>query len=280
MKRLFGAIAIFLMGQVVFSGMAAAQSVEAKFSTPDAPTLSEPDRPAYLPFGVGESLEYSVSWGKVFKAGTAKVMTKELVDYQGHDVFKVSVVGKSSAAVAIFYKVREEMESLIDAKEGFTRRYWGKTKENDRLRERLYEFDQERNLVMYKNHKNKQATYQIPYGIHDEVSSVFHIRAAKLEVGTPVYVQVFAKPDVVTVKCNVIKREKINVPAGEFQTILVEPELTFDGVMKKGKMKIWFTDDERRMPVKVKSKMTIGSIIVQLEKYEVGNNPAYLAAER
>lgn len=49
----------------------------------------------YLPFGVGESLEYSVSWGKVFKAGAAKVMTKELVDYQGHDVFKISVVGKS-----------------------------------------------------------------------------------------------------------------------------------------------------------------------------------------
>ena len=103
------------------------------------------------------------------------------------------------------------------------------------------------------------------------------MRTLALEIGQPINVNVFAKRKTSVVTCNVIRRETIKVPAGKFETILVEPILDFDGVMKKGKMQVWFTDDERRIPVQVKSKMTIGSVVVRLEKYSAGNDTTFIA---
>jgi hypothetical protein len=89
------------------------------------------------------------------------------------------------------------------------------------------------------------------------------------KVGESVYVDIFSKPNIWRVKCNVIKTETLKVPAGKFETIVVEPELNFDGVMKKGKVRVWFTNDERRIPVQVKSKITIGSILVRLKDFRL-----------
>jgi hypothetical protein len=63
----------------------------------------------------------------------------------------------------------------------------------------------------------------------------------------------------------VLKRERIEVPAGKFDCILVEPVLKSEGVFQsKGSIFVWLTDDERRIPVLVKSKVPVGSISVSL----------------
>jgi hypothetical protein len=161
--------------------------------------------------------------------------------------------------------VRDELESLIDVDGIFSRRYWTKQDEGNKKRERKYEFDQENNIAYYKDD-----TYYIIYGIQDEVSAIFYVRTRELEVGTPVYVDIFARKQNWRVKCNVLRTETIKVGAGEFDTILVEPEINFDGIMKKGKIKVWFTNDERRIPVQVKSKIVIGAITMELEEYQLG----------
>ncbi len=281
MKNVVLTMVMSVLCVFMFSGQVFAQSeagnreqstrMESKLTPEIAPELSTPERPVLVPFGVGERLDYSIKWGK-FTAGNATVSIDDLLDYQGHEVFRILVKGMSSPSVSLFYFAKQEMESFIDAKGLFTRRYFSKIKENKKHRERLYEFDQENNRVAYKD-----KTYDIPYGIHDEVSAVFYMRTLDLEVGQPINLNVFAKRQTSVVKCNVIRRETIKVPAGKFKTILVEPILDFDGVMKKGKMQVWFTDDERRIPVQVKSKMTIGSVVVRLEKYALSNDTTYVA---
>ncbi len=275
MKNVVFLTIMSMISACMFSGMVFAQtgagSMESSLTPNIAPELSTPERAIPIPFGVGENLEYSIKWGK-FTAGKATVSIDDQMNYQGHDVFRILVKGISSPAVSLFYYAKQEMESLIDADGLFTRRYFSKIKENGKLRERLYEFDQENNRATYKS-KN----YYIPYGIHDEVSAVFYMRTLDLQVGQPIDVNIFAKRRTSVVTCHVIRRETIKVPAGKFDTILVEPILDFDGVMKKGKMQVWFTADERRIPVQVKSKMTIGSVVVRLEKYEAGNDTTYVA---
>lgn len=275
MKNVVFAIIMSMISVGMVSGQGFAQSgagsMESSLVPNIAPELSTPERAVPIPFSVGERFEYSIKWGK-FTAGNATVSIDDLLNYQGHDVFRILVKGMSTPAVSLFYFAKQEMESLIDADGLFTRRYFSKIKENGKLRERLYEFDQENNRATYKS-KN----YAIPYGIHDEVSAVFYMRTLDLQVGQPVNVNIFAKRRTSVVTCHVIKRETIKVPAGKFDTILVEPILDFDGVMKKGKMQVWFTADERRIPVQVKSKMTIGSVVVRLEKYKAGNDATYVA---
>ncbi len=245
-------------------------TLQARLNLPVLSATPTPKPKKFIPFDVGEKFEYSVGWGNVLKAGKVSLEVEDIVQYQGHDVYRVVVKGRSTKLFSLFYRVRDKLESLIDVNELFTRRYWTKQDEGHKKRQRKYEFDQENNTVKYK-----EKDYYIRYGIHDEISAVFYIRTLDLQVGKSVYVDIFAKRKNWQVKCNVKKIETIKVPAGRFETILVEPELRFDGIMKKGKIKVWFTNDKRRIPVKVRSKITIGSILIKLEKYRMSKEVVY-----
>lgn len=245
---------------------AARESVlEAKLNIPSPSSAPTPESQKSVPFQVGERLKYSVGWGKVLNAGTAVMEVQEIVEYQGHDVYRVVVEAKSNAVFSLFYRVRDVLESLIDVDGLFSRRYWTKQDEAYEKRERKYEFDQEDNVAYYKGKE-----YYIRYGIQDEVSAVFYVRTLDLQVGQPVYVDIFARGKNWQVKCEAPGTETLEVPAGKFETIIVEPELRFDGVMKKGKVRVWFSNDEHRIPVQVRSKIAIGSILIRLEDYRLG----------
>ncbi len=218
----------------------------------------------HVPFHVGERLTYSVNWGNI-TGGFVTIRIPEILDYQGHKVYQIIVEAKSNAFLSVFYRLEYLLESLIDVDGLFSRRYRTKQDENGDKRERKYEFDQEHNIA----HQGDD-TYYITSGIQDEVSAVFYVRTLDLEVGTPVYLDLYAKRQNWRVKCDVLATETVNVKAGTFNTILVEPELNFDGIMKKGKIKAWFTDDEHRIPIQVKSKIAIGAITMELEEYTLG----------
>jgi hypothetical protein len=244
--------------------------LEAKLNLTIPSATPTPKAKRFVPFGIGEKFEYSVGWGKVLNAGETTLEVREIIQYQGHDVYRVVAKAKSNRMFSLFYRVRDRFESLIDVNGLFTRRYWTKQDEAFKKRERKYEFDQENNTVDYKDKE-----YYIRYGIQDEISAIFYIRTLDLQVGKPVYVDIFARRKNWQVKCNVLKTETIKVPAGKFETVLVEPELNFEGIMKKGKMKVWFTNDKRRIPIQVSSKIAIGSILIRLKKYRMSEDILY-----
>jgi hypothetical protein len=250
-------------------------ALEAKLRIPSrAPTPTPiPERRRYLPFRVGEQFTYSVNWGAI-NGGSVTIQVADIINYQGHDVYQIVVEAQSNAFISVFYPLYYLLESLIDVEGIFSRRYWTKQDENGDKRERKYEFDQESNTA-YQGEK----TYYITYGIQDEVSAIFYVRTLDLEVGTPVYLDLYAKRQNWRVKCDVLKTETVKVAAGTFETILVEPELNFDGIMKKGKIKAWFTDDEHRIPVQVKSKIAIGAITMELEAYQLGEESQKLSKQ-
>jgi hypothetical protein len=253
-----------VLSEVEEPALLKSEYLEATLRIPASEATPTPAGPKFVPFKVGERLEYSVGWGNI-NAGSAIMTIEDIIEYQGHEVYQVTVEANSNRFFSLFYKVRDKLESLIDVKGLFSRRYWTKQDEGNQKRERKYEFDQENNTVKYRDQ-----TYYIRYGIQDEVSAIFYIRTLDLQVDTPVYVDIFARKQNWQVKCNILKTEEIDVPAGKFETILVEPELKFEGLMKKGKVKVWFTNDERRLPVQVNSKIVIGSITMKLERYQLG----------
>jgi hypothetical protein len=69
----------------------------------------------------------------------------------------------------------------------------------------------------------------------------------------------------------VLGRQKVKTPAGTFSCVAIEPVLKAGGIFKnKGRLVIWLTDDERRMPVLMKSKVAVGSISVVLQEVKPG----------
>jgi hypothetical protein len=78
-------------------------------------------------------------------------------------------------------------------------------------------------------------------------------------------------------------RETITVPAGTFETLVLEPDMkNVEGVFSKkqrAKIKLWVTNDGSRLLVQMKSKAIVGSFVAELVSVE-GHNSAKVGSLR
>jgi hypothetical protein len=63
----------------------------------------------------------------------------------------------------------------------------------------------------------------------------------------------------------VLKKDRIKLPIGTFDTVIVKPLMQSEGIFnRKGEIYIWLTDDEKHIPVKMQTKVAVGSITATL----------------
>jgi hypothetical protein len=66
-------------------------------------------------------------------------------------------------------------------------------------------------------------------------------------------------------------RERVKVPAGTFDCLVVEPMLKAGGLFKhEGRIWVWLTDDTTKLPVLMKTKVIIGTVDAKLKTYRLG----------
>lgn len=105
----------------------------------------------------------------------------------------------------------------------------------------------------------------------DALASLYYIRTLDLKVGNSVFINNYSDKKNYALEVKVLKKEKVKVPAGRFFCVVVEPILQASGIFKhEGKLKVWLTDDKYKIPVKMKSKVAVGSITTELKSYTLG----------
>jgi hypothetical protein len=111
----------------------------------------------------------------------------------------------------------------------------------------------------------------IPANALDQASFVYFVRTIPLEVGETYEWNRYFRFDRNPVILRVLRRETVKVPAGEFSTIVVQPIIKTRGIFSEGgEAEIFITDDERRIPVKLKSKLVVGSVTLELTEWVAG----------
>jgi Protein of unknown function (DUF3108) len=113
----------------------------------------------------------------------------------------------------------------------------------------------------------------VPYPVFDPLSLIYYIRTLDLSPGRVHEFPIIADGKLYTVVATVQNRETITTPAGTFKTVVVEPKMEGQaGVFKdeQNRLQIWYSDDERRLPVRVRSDVKIGSITVSLRRSSSG----------
>ena len=216
-------------------------------------------------FGVGERLTFSLDYGFIH-AGTA-IMTVEKIDrLVGRDCFHITSWAFSSGTFSFFFKVRDKIDSYIDVQGIYSLRTEKHLQEGRYKAERVYNLYQ---LHGVSRNMARGDTLHIPPFAQDALSALYYVRTQELIIGTKVMVPQFDNGKIYNLAVDIQKKEKIKVPAGEFNTILVEPLLASEGIFQReGRMRIWLTDDERKIPVKMTSKIAIGSIGAHLERIQ------------
>lgn len=220
--------------------------------------------PASVPFGVGERLDYRVKFGPL-KVGNAYMTVDGVELVGGHPTYHLYSVIEGSTP---FYKLVDKQQSWLDVFELASRRYLQDSKQGSYERYRVYEFDLD-NLVYEQNNGE---TGEIPAEALDDCSFVYFVRSLALEVGETYEWNRYFRLDRNPVILRVLRRENVKVPAGEFAVIVVRPIIKSGGIFSEGgEAEIYITDDERRLPVKLVTKLKVGSVILELTDYAPGD---------
>ncbi len=256
---------------LLLAPVSVARSEDEPDDLPDTTTFSkEPheSRPAVpQPFKPGESLRFSVQYGFIH-AGSAWLEVPEIVDWNGRPSYRLVARAESNGFFSKMYKVRNRIESLWDVDTRHSWRYFedrheGKFHANDTIR-----FEGSPLQAHYKNGQS----YDLVGPVQDALSSFYYFRTQPLAVGGSITFDYHASRKTAPLEVKVLGRQKIKTPAGKFDCLVIEPILKAGGIFKnKGRLVIWLTDDERRMPVMMKSKVLIGSISVILQEVKPGS---------
>jgi hypothetical protein len=223
-------------------------------------------------FQSGEKLTYIVSWSKILKAGTVTMEVKEEKTPEDRQVYHLTSTAKSSGIVSVFYPVADTAQSILDAEELYSISYTLNMSHGKRKKIRTMTFDHANALVRTTTNNAEQETSRVPQRVQDSLSSLYYVRTIEDMGGKKsIFVDVYDSGKNWSVEMQILGKEKIKTPAGEFNTIKVKTYPKYDGVFQnKGEIFIWFTDDARKIPVIMKSTISIGSIVATLSEMNFG----------
>jgi hypothetical protein len=217
-------------------------------------------------FGVGERLEFSVKYGTI-SAGIAVMEISDTASVDSHTCYRIVSTANSNDFISVFYKVRDSVQTYLDVPGLFPRIFSKHLREGNYKVDRLTYFDQKRHLAI--TGKDTIPTFGF---VQDPLSSLYYIRTQELIPGNDVMLDSHADRQNFPLKVKVLGKEQVEVPAGKFDCVVIEPVMRSEGIFKaKGNIKIWLTDDEYKMPVMMKTEVYfLGSINAQLSKYTRG----------
>ena len=216
-------------------------------------------------FKLGEKLTFEVNYGFV-TAGIAEYSIPKIVKLAGRDVYNVVFNVSSVSAFDPFYKVRDHYETFIDVEGIFPWRFEQHIREGRFSNDFSVFFDQRKGKA-----KTSEGSYDIPKYVHDIVSAFYLGRTfdySKMKVGDKVHLENFYKDKTYPLDILYRGKETISVKAGKFDCIILEPLVMEGGLFKsEGSIVVWLSDDTLKIPVKVKTKVLIGSIDAELSSY-------------
>ncbi len=203
-----------------------------------------------IPFKPGEKLTYQVTfWG--IRIGEIRMTLKEMTEIENIPVYHLLFDAKSSRysdRKDIFVRTADLYPIRVD---------FNINKEGVKIIRRE-DFDQEKKiLTVYEkaNGEEMRETIQYETRIMDDVWALYYLRTKELKEGDKFPLQITNAKYTLEVK----GKERMEVPAGNFEAYLI--------ISRPPKTKIWLSDDEKKLPLKIQNKILLGSLTLTLVEY-------------
>ena len=235
----------------------------------------ENPEPVLVNFGPGERMVFSIDYGLV-NAGEGILEIVGIEEYQGHPCYHIQSKTNSNRFFSSIYKVRDKIISYIDTSALHSRYFYKRLREGDYKKTVEISFDHEAGLARYANGQE----YPITAGVQDVLSAFYFVRTLDLKAGSVYHVPAHSSRKSYNLRVLVHGKETVEVEAGTWDCFVVEPVIEGEGLFKhEGKLTLYITDDQYRVPVLIKAKVPVGSIAVSLKEFKPGH-PLSEAGER
>jgi hypothetical protein len=232
------------------------------------------------PFIPGETLTYEVMW-TVFRAGEVTATLRTSGEGK-RDAYEVTATARSEGFVSLLFDVDDVFRATSSVQTLCSEGIVKKVSEGRRHKDTRIAFDYDRKLALLDERDlnqpeapPKHAEFDIAPCVEDVVTAFYYLRRQHLEIGRTIEMPVNDGSKTQRVIVEVQAREKVPTPLGTFDTLRVEPKV-FGGLLKrKGRMLIWFSADQRQLPVRIKAMISAGSITGTLQSvtYQKQNAP-------
>lgn len=215
-------------------------------------------------FHVGEQLTYEISWLNI-TAGTA-VMAVPSAGMEGdRPLATLITTAQSRPAITKFFPVDNRVESILDQATLLPEHLTFKRREGKKKEDIEYTFHQQEGTVTVVK-GGPTETLAMPPGTQDVISCLYYARSAlSLQPGSTLTMNVYHDKKNRKVDVLVEAIETVSGSWGEVETARVLVIMPFQGLfLNQGNIRVWFTNDDRRIPVRMKAKVIIGSIVADL----------------
>lgn len=214
---------------------------------------------------IGERMEFIVGW-EFINAGTAVMQVSSPKD----NTYRIRTLARSNAFFDIFKKVRDEIIAEGKCNNGHMQSSLFELKQLEvkyRANKKT-EFIWPEGKVHYTQNDRTDA-YDVKPGELDVMDAFFAVRSMPLEKGKVLKIPVFDSRKNYEIEVRVLKKEHLRAPWHKLvECLVIEPKLKTAGIFSsKGEMKVWLTNDARRIPLKMTAKIRFGRIIARLTGY-------------
>ncbi len=227
------------------------------------------------PFAVGERFRIDLYYIGL-KAATLSVEIKPFVDINGKKMFHFNGIAETSSVMALIYKVYDVIDTYVDYD----------TFVPIKMTLTMDESKQNVSMVLNYDHKNGRSQFwkkrldkdknvteinridELVPMAQDIFSSLYYVRTLPLKVGEKFKFVIHDNGKNWTMTIDVVKSEKVWTRLGEVQALMLHPTVERDGEkFTKGKMYLWVTDDDKKVPVKFEAEVRIGSMKGVIKDY-------------
>jgi hypothetical protein len=228
-------------------------------------------QPKFQPFQTGESQMYRAHWNGMISVATAEITTKPVL-INGKKVYQVKVQAKSSKFLDLIWKMRDTITSTFDAKALAPSRFTFRQRENSKAidTEALYNESTKRWAVNRREGGKEPNTYEFDsQNTLDPITAVYLARSIDFKVGDRLYFKIFGGKYQYLLELRIDGKEPVKLPSGKLvEAYKILPYL--QNIAKEGyasrfnEATVWISADERRLPIKISSRIFVGSVYLEL----------------
>jgi hypothetical protein len=222
-------------------------------------------------FGVGERLVFDVNYGFI-TAGEAVMSMPAFDSIAGRKSFRIQFFVNSLPSFSWIFKVEDRYLTFIDVDAIVPLRFEQHIREGSYSRDFIAEFDHVNKIA-----KTSEGQHPIPAYVHDILSAFYYVRTvdfSSYKTGDMLTLYNFYGDKTYELGVRFLGRQELEVAAGTFRTIVVEPLVKEGGLFKsEGRIVVWLTDDSLKIPIRVNTKVVIGSIDTELRQYSGLSGP-------
>lgn len=231
-------------------------------------------------FSRGEKMSFRLHYG-FLNAGEAYFeVHPDLYKVNNRTCNKITVFGKSTGAFEMVVHIRDTWGSYLDTASLISQRSYRDIEENNyRLKEYVNFFPLEGRAHVEKHRKGiHHQDFVVPNNIQDIISGFYFLRTinySEIKVGSLIKVDAFFENEIYDFTVRYDGIDNVKTKFGKIKAIKLTPIMPenslFDG---KNAITCWLSNDENKMPLKVKAKMFVGAVEIDIESFSGLRNPS------